>query len=386
MTERCMASAMVDSTVCTRRKAAPSISIVIKALNEEAKIARCIESALAALAEVQGDSEVILADSASNDQTVEIARRYPITIVQLANPAERGCGTGVQLGYQHSQGDFVMLLDGDMELLPGFLTKALARFAVEPTLAGVAGLLEETSIVNEFDRVRVSRGASNRPLRSARWLNGGGLYRRSAISSAGGYAADRNLKSWEEAELGMRLKAAGWTLERINYRSTLHTGHSASTGARLRSAWANRRAMANGVVIKQSIGKPWMSEALSLMLPPIVVLILWVAAFVALGLSIASQDWRWISGFGLVLGALAVVLILYKGSLSRALITLGMIHYMAAALLRGLLEPIQDPTAQIASVDLSPPSSGRAKSSSHGLEPRIERSIVSAASLTVDSR
>ncbi len=179
-----------------------------------------------------------------------------ITIVQFENAAERGCGAAVQLGYQHSRGDFVMLLDGDMQLLPGFLRLALARLDAEPRLAGVAGLVEDTSIVNAFDRRRVNRGPSSRPQRSARWLNGGGLYRRSAIVEAGGYAADRNLKAWEEADLGMRLTAAGWSLERIDFRSTLHTGHAADTSTLLRSMWRSRRAMANGVLIKQSIGKP----------------------------------------------------------------------------------------------------------------------------------
>ena len=49
----------------------PTVSIIIKALNEERGIAAAFESALAALPELGG--EVILADCASNDRTVEIA-------------------------------------------------------------------------------------------------------------------------------------------------------------------------------------------------------------------------------------------------------------------------------------------------------------------------
>ena len=50
------------------------VSIVIKALIEEPYVAKAIESALSALENVGG--EVILADSASTDRTVEVIKKY----------------------------------------------------------------------------------------------------------------------------------------------------------------------------------------------------------------------------------------------------------------------------------------------------------------------
>lgn len=52
----------------------PTVSIIIKAFNEERHIAAAIESALAALVGVDG--EVILADGASIDRTIAIAKAY----------------------------------------------------------------------------------------------------------------------------------------------------------------------------------------------------------------------------------------------------------------------------------------------------------------------
>ena len=71
----------------------PTVSIVIKALNEERHVAAAIESALAALDGIDG--EVILADSCSTDRTVAIAGRYPIKIVSLLRIEDRSCGAGV---------------------------------------------------------------------------------------------------------------------------------------------------------------------------------------------------------------------------------------------------------------------------------------------------
>ena len=76
------------------------VSVIIKALNEQANVANAIESALRAVASVGG--EVILADALSDDRTVQIARRYPITIAQLVRAADRGCGSGPQLGFGES--------------------------------------------------------------------------------------------------------------------------------------------------------------------------------------------------------------------------------------------------------------------------------------------
>ena len=90
------------------------VTVIIKALNEAKHIDAAISSALAAIARVGG--EVILADSGSTDRTVEIAARHPITVVQLRHRAERRCGIGPQLGYQNARGEFIYILDGDMEL------------------------------------------------------------------------------------------------------------------------------------------------------------------------------------------------------------------------------------------------------------------------------
>lgn len=377
---------MCASAMQSEERGGPSVSVVIKALNEEAKIGPCIESALAALAELDCDSEVIVADSVSSDRTIEIARRYPITVVQLADAAERGCGTGVQLGYQHSSGSFVMLLDGDMQLLPGFLRQALDRFAAQPKLAGVAGLVEDTSIVNEADRARVASGVISRPVQSARWLDGGGLYRRTAIVEAGGYAANRNLKAWEEAELGLRLTAAGWSLERIPVRSTLHTGHSDGTFALFRKRWASRRAMASGVLIRQSVGKPWLPEVFRLLWPALLTTLLWSAAIATIAISVASQRWEWVAGFGIVATALAIALVLFKRSFARAAVSLCLYHYMAAAMLLGLRDPVKDPRARIASVDLSPATRDVATPDSGWARAQTRKSLVCTQPLIVNNQ
>lgn len=73
------------------------LSILIKAYNEEGNIRRALESCLAEITDI--DAEIVLADSCSTDKTVEIAKNFPVRIVQFENSSERSCGAGAQLAY-----------------------------------------------------------------------------------------------------------------------------------------------------------------------------------------------------------------------------------------------------------------------------------------------
>jgi GT2 family glycosyltransferase len=347
------ANAIAEDGVATRL-ALPLVSFVIKAFNEEAKIAACIESVLKATREVPGRCEVILADSVSSDRTVAIAQAYPVRIVQLRDANQRGCGAGVQLGYQHASGQFVFLLDGDMQVHDRFVPVALAALQADPGLAGVAGLLIDVAVRNAFDHQRVSEEVSG-VARDERWLNGGGLYRRSAIEQAGGYAADLNLKGWEEAELGMRLRAAGWRLRRIAVLAVRHDGHLAGTGQMLRRLWVNGRAFASGVLLRQAWGRPWWRDALRLLAEPLLAIAWWVVGLASLAAAgLLDRVWPLLvwAAASLMLAAFMVV---RKRSVRRAALSLVLWHFLAGGLLRGLLLPRRAAAQPIPSVDCSSP-------------------------------
>lgn len=233
---------------------APSltVSIVIKALNEERHIAAAIESALAALKGIR--SEVILADSASTDRTVEIARRYPIKIVQMTREQDRSCGAGAQLGFQYSKGRYIWLVDGDMEMKPGFVAAAIQFLESHPDVAGVGGMLTEHEASNlEYVKRSAHEYSIRRPGLVTR-LDGGGVYRRAAIESVG-YLTDRNIHGAEELELGARLIARGWKLARLSLPDVDHHGHSGSAYRLLWRRLVGGVSFANGEVLRSAIGQ-----------------------------------------------------------------------------------------------------------------------------------
>ncbi|GLS04636.1 hypothetical protein GCM10007860_17830 [Chitiniphilus shinanonensis] len=323
---------------------APLLSVLIKALNEETHIAACIE---ALLRETSGIAcEIILADSLSADRTVEIARRYPVQIVQLRRIEDRGAGAAAQLAYQFARGKYVYLIDGDMVVQPGFVGAALAELERRPELAGVGGLLIDTCVRNMFDRGRVKKKPSATP-GVVPWLNGGGVYRKAAVDQAG-YLAHRFLPAYEEAELGMRLRAKGWQMVRLPLPAVQHTGHALSTGAMLLRHWRNGYARSEGMLLKSGLRHGYAKGALGISKQPLLLGGLALLALAGLAwwpLAVAAGA-AWLGVF--------LALLAKKRNLLDTAFSYFHWHYRLAALVRGLLYPLDSPYKRIDAVCLEP--------------------------------
>lgn len=83
-------------------------SVVIISHNEEKYIANCIESVLN---QTQKPDEVILIVHNSNDNSIEVAKNYPIKIILLNG--ESGPVYARIEGIKNAQGDIILCIDGD---------------------------------------------------------------------------------------------------------------------------------------------------------------------------------------------------------------------------------------------------------------------------------
>ncbi|GAU85326.1 glycosyltransferase [Bosea sp. BIWAKO-01] len=324
-----------------------AVSIIIKTLNEEKRIAATIESVLAALGDLQG--EVIIADSGSSDRTIEIASGYPVVIAQIVAPARPSCGIGPQLGFQHSRYEYICLIDGDMLVDAGFLDAAI-RFLVEnPAVAGVTGHVEEMQVSNlEYARRVQRNGPENRTGRIDR-MNGGGLYRRSAIEQAG-YLSDRNLHGYEEFDLGIRLRNSGWEMHRLDRRFVQHFGHSLNSYRLLIRRWKNKYLHGIGELLRASLGKPYFRQVLQ-ELPELKLwgaVYLWWALSIALILFVPNKSLAVALVLALLVGIVALMS-MRKGGLRMGLYTVVAWFFHAAALPAGFLRKRRKPELPIES-------------------------------------
>jgi len=320
------------------------VSIIIKTLNEADNIAATLESVLAAK---QPEDEVIVADSGSTDGTVEIARGYPVMVVQIAPDQKPSCGLGPQLGYQYSTGDYLCLMDGDMRLDPGFLQQASAFLAANPAIGGVGGRVVEMNLESlEFAR-RLSRGGAEYRTGAVDRLNGGGLYRREAIEALG-YLSDRNLHGYEEFDLGVRLRQAGWGLHRLDIAFVQHFGYQMNAYALLVRRWRSQYLRGIGEVIRAAIGKAHLWP----LLREIRELRLWAAVYagaIALLLILVLVPDK---AMALLICLVAIAGVIGVMGLKHASLGIGLYSvtawvFMAAALPLGLVRSRRDPAAWI---------------------------------------
>jgi len=194
------------------------VSIIIIGRNEERGIARCIEAAIAAAGEI-GGAEVIFVDSYSTDRTVSIVEGYGVKTLKLGRRLRRTPSAGRFWGSKHASGEFVLFLDADTIIDPGFLAKAIKYFDNDKKLAGVNGHIRD---LNETGEPVAGIEVRVKQITSVKWLRGPScFYRREALTQAGTF--DPDLATEEEAELGLRLLSSGWKLAVIPDEMACHT-------------------------------------------------------------------------------------------------------------------------------------------------------------------
>ncbi|MBM4284673.1 MAG: glycosyltransferase family 2 protein [Deltaproteobacteria bacterium] len=102
------------------------LSVTVIALNQEANIGPCLESARFA-------DEIVLVDTGSTDGTVELARRYTDRIFSTS---WRGFGGTKNFALDQARGDWVFSLDTDERVTPALAAEILAVVARDGPLCG----------------------------------------------------------------------------------------------------------------------------------------------------------------------------------------------------------------------------------------------------------
>ena len=320
----------------------PFISVSIKTLNESKGIENTIDSIRRQL--VAYPHKIIVADSLSTDNTQQLAVNKGVTVVSLTDPGDRCCGVGHQLGYLFSEGEYLLLMDGDMALEDGFIDRAVAFLEAEPEYAGVAGTVEMDEAVNYEFKSRKQRIHQIYPIGDSDHLGGGVLYRRAAIEKIG-YLTNRNLHAYEEAELGLRLMAAGYKLRRLDIPYFSHTSHAMPTFKMLKHRWRSGYYQAPGELLRCSWGKPWFTRALGMVRNEALFALYLIVLFLAL---LTFNGAAIVIAF-LPLLAFALLKIVKNRSFTDGVQSVINMVVRSAGLLKGCIYPVRDP--------LTPPNS-----------------------------
>ena len=197
---------------------ASRIGVVVIGRNEGERLARCLRSLQVAPA------CVVYVDSGSTDGSVALARGMGIEVLMLdmGRPftAARARNEGLKRLLQNCPGlTYVQFVDGDCEVMPGWLEAARLFLEGRRRVAVACGRRRERfpdrSIYNWL-----CDQEWNTPVGEATACGGDALMRVAAFEQVGGF--DPALIAGEEPELCVRLRAAGWSVWRLEAEMTLH--------------------------------------------------------------------------------------------------------------------------------------------------------------------
>ena len=169
------------------------------------------------------DAQVYV-DSGSTDGSAEVARALGVDVLildkQLPFTAARARNEGFRRLNELAPGlRYVQFIDGDCEIVTGWLDKSRVFLDQHPDVAVVYGRRRERypqrSIYNMLCDIEWDT-----PVGEAKACGGDALARVEAFAAVNGYRTD--LIAGEEPELCVRLRAAGWRIWRLDAEMTLH--------------------------------------------------------------------------------------------------------------------------------------------------------------------
>ena len=105
----------------------PRVSVVIVNWNGLAFLPTCLDS----LSACGTETEIIVVDNGSSDGSLEYLRRRP-EIVVIANTTNTGYAPANNAGIDRATGQFVLLLNNDTRVAPGFLQPLLRAMETNP--------------------------------------------------------------------------------------------------------------------------------------------------------------------------------------------------------------------------------------------------------------
>ena len=211
------------------------ISVIVIGKNEGARLDACmgsIRSSMGVLAH-----EIIYVDSRSTDDSVARAKVHGARCYVLS--AEKTtAGLGRYVGTKEANGEYLLFLDGDMQLQKGFCEKAMMAM-VQRSYDGCTGIRKDIYLKNGDT---VGENANYFGCTAERIVPefGGALFiKKEALEKAGGWSPDTI--ACEEAELHARLKAHKMQIAELPVNMIVHTDAVREDRGVLGVAFSRRR-------------------------------------------------------------------------------------------------------------------------------------------------
>lgn len=254
-------------------QAATSVAVVIPSWNSLGLLPRCFGS----LGEQGVELELLVVDNGSSDGTPDYLRREGAPHVSL--PENVGFAQAVNLGVDRVKAPFVFVLNADTVLEPGAVGALRGVLESDPTLAGMQPRilqLEEggtmdvdcarlysagQALTRDGRAIELGAGEEQRPEHLIRHevfgvCGAACLLRRELFDELGGYD-ERYFAFYEDVDLNVRARIAGWRFEYIPEAVVWHVGNASWQVGFERPDAENARLVGRNRLATQIKFMPW---------------------------------------------------------------------------------------------------------------------------------
>jgi GT2 family glycosyltransferase len=196
-----------------------NVGVVAIGRNEGERLRGCLES-IRGLAQAS-----IYVDSGSNDGSVQLSRPLTSSVIELdltiPFTAARARNQGFhKLMELEPRIEYVFFVDGDCEVVAGWLQKAAAFLDEHRDMAVVCGMRRERHPEKSIYNMLIDMEWADYPVGESKICGGDALIRVRALQEVNGYRPD--LICGEEPEMCVRLREAGWRIWHLDEPMTIH--------------------------------------------------------------------------------------------------------------------------------------------------------------------
>ena len=224
------------------------ISVVVIGRNEAAHLGACMKSIRSSLGVLS--YEIIYVDSRSSDDSVAIAKAHGARCFVLEAESTTA-GLGRLVGTKEARGEYLLFLDGDMQLQKGFCEKAMMAMASKG-YDGCSGVRRDVYMKGDQVAGENPNYFGCTAERVAPEFGGAVFLKKEALERAGGWSPDTI--ACEEAELHARLRASGAVIAELPVPMIVHTD-AVRDGRGLLGVLFSRRRLGEGQALRCAMAK-----------------------------------------------------------------------------------------------------------------------------------
>jgi GT2 family glycosyltransferase len=206
----------------------PSVSIIIPNFNGRDLLKRFLPSVVSACNAYSGETEIIVADDNSTDDSVDLALSIP-TVKVVRRNGTRGFPMTCNDGAKAARHDILFFLNNDVEVEKDFLAPLIPHFtdptvfAASPKCYSIPGKsFMDSGKIYEFKK-GFFKTHRNYDVSNTGMIQGGHLLsfmasggfsaiRKSMFTELGGFDSVFSPFNWEDADLCYRALARGWNI------------------------------------------------------------------------------------------------------------------------------------------------------------------------------